>query len=615
MIRLSIDSEGFHVPKSGLLLLQYLVVALFFIFVLRFWYLQIHHGERFVLQAQENRLRQERIFASRGLIRDINGVLLADNRPAFALVLVREDCFDIAATLAQVSAWLNLPLDSLVTKFREDRRKVKPFEGIWLLPDLTFAQMAKISTQLFLWPGLEIVTTSRRTYPQGSDFAHILGYVAEANEAEIEADPVLSLGDSLGKQGIEYIYEKKLRGQKGLHYLEVDVRGRVLNKKLTSQPVNGEDVRLTLDAVLHKDIVALLGEQTGSVVVMDPHTGRLHALVTTPAYDNNLFVSGLSQAQWDALRENVRAPLQNRGIQSVYPPASVWKLMMVGLFLQEGISPSEKITCFGSTRLGTRTFRCWKKYGHGPMDMMQAIIQSCDVYFYLQGDKMGVDRIEKFALASGFGKRTGIDLPHEKPGLVPSRAWKKRRTGEIWYRGETYNISIGQGFTLITPLQLATFVSALMNGGILYKPQIFDHVLSEEKGTIPMPAKDRQFILEAMQKTVEGGTARVLRRKGLVIGGKTGTAQVVKLQMDGDRRLKTEEMEYFERDHAWIASYVTYKNEDVVVIVMIEHGGGGARVAGPIARDVMSAFFRGRDIVTSPLKSAMHSLALPKGGA
>ncbi len=611
MKRLSVDNDSYQAPQIGLYLLQIFVAGLFFLFVLRFWYLQIHHGEDFVIKAQENRLRQERIFASRGLIRDVDNVVLADNLPAFSLGLIREDCPDIAATLAQVSAWLHIPLEPLVKKFRNDRNTVQAFEPIWLYPDLSFEQMAQISSQLYLWPGLEIITNSQRTYPQGSDFAHILGYVAEANPEEIKKDPGLSLGDSLGKQGVELVLEQSLRGQKGLYQLEVDVRGRSLNKQMTIRPVNGQDIRLSLSAALHRGIVSLLGEQTASVVLIDPHTGRLHALVTTPAYDNNMFVAGLSHAQWIALRDNFRAPLQNRAIQSVYPPASTWKLLMAGLFLEKGINPKETVFCNGETRLGNQIFRCWKKGGHGNVNMEESLVQSCDIYFYLQADKLGIDNIAEFAKASGFGKTTGIDLPHEKAGLVPSSEWKKKRLGEPWYRGETYNISIGQGYTLVTPLQMATFVSALVNGGILYKPQIFMGEEVEAEGTLPLSEKNRQFILDAMVETVDTGTAKVLRREGIRIGGKTGTAQVVKLRMEGDRRLKSEEMEYFERDHAWMVATANFKGEDLVVVVMVEHGGGGSAVAGPIARDVMDLFFRLREGGPEFLKAQSEAVSFP----
>ncbi|MEG2005194.1 MAG: penicillin-binding protein 2, partial [Bilophila sp.] len=498
---------------------------------------------------------------------------------------------DISATLAQVSSWVDIPLDQLTARFQQDRRKVKPFEPILLLTDMPFEQVARIESQLMHWPGLEIVTRSKRHYPEGEKFAHILGYVAEANEQELAADSYLSLGDTVGKQGIEYVFEPRLRGRKGLYSVEVDVLGRSLGKTLDEEPQNGENIQLCLDAKLQKSLADLLGDQTGSIVIMEPHTGRLRALVTTPSYDNNLFVGGLSQKTWTSLRDDPFHPLQNRAIQSVYPPGSVWKLMMVGLFMQEGISPSARVSCSGAVTLGNRVFRCWRKIGHGSVDMLQSLMQSCDVYYYTLGEKVGIDKIEAFARACGFGGPTGIDLPHEKSGLVPSRTWKRRRSGEAWYRGETLNVSIGQGYTLITPLQLADFVSSLLNGGKLMKPLLLMDEAPEVRSQIPIPEQGRKLILEGMRLTADQGTGRVLKRTDAIIGGKTGTAQVVKVRMVGERRQRKEEMAYLERDHAWIASWGQKDGEDIVVVVMLEHGGGGSSAAGPVARKVYDILY------------------------
>lgn len=590
-MKIQLDHEGYQPPKNGLILLQCLVGALFFIFVIRFWYLQIHRGEDFARQAQNNRLRYERVYASRGLIRDVNGEVLAENRPAFGLALIREDCRDISATLAQVGEWLDVPFEQLFARYQQDIRKVKPFEPVLLISDMPFELVARIEAELLRWPGLEIVTRSKRHYPGGNEFAHILGYVAEANEQELAADAYLSLGDTVGKQGLEYVLEQRLRGRKGKYSVEVDVLGRSLGKILDEEPQNGENVQLCLDAELQRKIAGVLGDWTGSVVVMEPHTGRLRALVTTPSYDNNLFVGGLSNKTWTELRDNPHHPLQNRAIQSVYPPGSVWKLMMAGLFLKEGVSPSLRINCTGAVTLGNRIFRCWRKIGHGGVDMTASLMQSCDVYYYVLGEKMGIDRINAFARACGFGSPTGIDLPYEKSGLVPSRAWKRRRTGEAWYRGETLNVSIGQGYTLVTPLQMATFVSALLNGGKLMKPLLLAADAPEQRGEIPYTAKARAFVLEGMRLTAEQGTARVLKRNDAVIGGKTGTAQVVRIRMVGERRQRTDEMAYFERDHSWIASWGRHNGEELVVIVMLEHAGGGSAAAGPVAHKVYDVLY------------------------
>ncbi|AAS95266.1 penicillin-binding protein 2 [Nitratidesulfovibrio vulgaris] len=585
------DPEGFQPPRSGLLLLQGLVGFLFFLFVVRFWYLQIHRGEEYARLAQDNRLRQERIYASRGLIRDRQGALLAENRPAFGLALIREDCRDIPATLAQVSQWTATPVEKLTAKFNQDRQRVKPFEPLLLISDMPFDLLARIESEIIHWPGLEIITRSKRNYPQGPLFAHILGYVAEANEQELENDKGLSLGDFVGKQGLELVLEQRLRGHKGQYQIEVDVLGRNLNRKLVEQPESGENIELSLDAGIQQAAWDAFEGQAGGLVVMDPDSGKLLALVTSPSFDNNAFAAGLSQKDWVALRDNPRHPLQNRIIQSVYPPGSVWKLMMTGMILNEGISPSETVYCNGAVQLGRQTFRCWKKGGHGSVDMMRSLIESCDVYYYQMAERLGIDKLEQFAKACGFGAPTGIDLPHEKSGLVPSKSWKRRRFGEPWHRGETLNVSIGQGFTLVTPVQVAVFVSSLMNGGKLLKPSLLLDEPTIVKGTTPMTTQGRKLVMEAMRLTVatDAGTAKVLRRPDAVLGGKTGTAQVVRIV--GEERLKVEQMAYEHRDHAWMASWGEKDGKRYVVVCMLEHGGHGGSAAGPVVKRVYDKLF------------------------
>lgn len=608
-LRIQVESEGYQPPRSGVILLQVLVGLLFFIFVVRFWYLQVHRGAEFARQAQENRLRQERIFAPRGRILDDQGKVLADNRTAYGLSLVREDCHDIPATLAQISTWSGIPLAQIREKYQQDRFKVKSFEPLLMITDIDFDLVARIESEVHAWPGLEIVVRTKRSYPEKDLFAHVLGYVAEANEQEMAADSALAMGDLVGKQGLELELEKRLRGRKGLYDVEVDAHARVLGKILREEPRGGHELRLSLDRDLQQAAWDALGGEAGCVVVMEPDTGKLRALVTSPAYDNNLFAAGISQRDWDALRTNNRFPMQNRVIQSVYPPGSVWKLVMAGLFLEHGINPRETVFCPGQVKLGNQIFRCWKRGGHGTMNLESSLINSCDVYYYLMAERLGIDKLEEFAKASGFGRPTGIDLPHEKSGLVPSREWKKRRFGRAWVRGETYNVSIGQGYTLVTPVQMAVYVSALLNGGKLLKPQLLNEARREVKGSVPARPETLKFVVDAMRKTAGAGTARVVSRKDADMGGKTGTAQVVKLKMAaGDRRLRSSEMEYAQRDHAWIATWGVKDGKAYVVVVMVEHGGGGSSVAGPVAKKVYDHIF-GPDMGAPPAPPAAPQTA------
>ncbi|MCR5813274.1 MAG: penicillin-binding protein 2 [Desulfovibrio sp.] len=590
-LKIPVEQEHYQPPRAGVILLQVLIGILFFVVVIRFWYLQMHKGEFFARQAIENRMRQEYVLAPRGRILDLHDRILTDNRTTYGLFLIREDCLDLPATLAQISAWSQTPLSRIIEKYQQDRLKIKPYEPLLMVPDINFDLVARIEAEIHAWPGLKIVVRTKRSYPERELFSHILGYVAEVNEQEMEKDPELAMGDLMGKQGLELKMEKRLRGSKGLYAVEVDAHARVMGRSMRDEPKGGHDLTLALDRDLQQTCWDALQGENGCVVVMEPDSGKVRALVTSPAYDNNLFAEGISRKDWEELRDNRSFPLQNRAIQSPYPPGSVWKLMMAALILESGISPHETVFCPGYAKLGKQIFRCWKHSGHGSLNLEQALIHSCDVYFYLMAEKLGIDRIESFAKSCGFGRPTGIDLPHERSGLVPSKKWKQRRFGRSWVRGDTFNVSIGQGATLVTPVQMANYVCALLNGGKLLKPQLLEHEPREVVATLPCKPETLEFIKNAMHKTVTVGTARVISRKDAEMGGKTGTAQVVKLRMAANRRIRNKEMQKAMRDHAWIATWGKKNGKTYVVVVMVEHGGGGSSVAGPVARKVYDYLF------------------------
>ncbi|MDE5832813.1 MAG: penicillin-binding protein 2 [Desulfovibrio sp.] len=585
------ENEGYQPPRGGIIFLQALVGFFFFVFVVRFWYLQVHRGPEFAQLAQDNRMRREMIIAPRGRILDQSGTVLADNRIAYGLSMLPEDCLDIPATLAQISAWFDMPLKQVRDKFNQDRAKVKSFEPLLMITDIDFDLVAKIESEIYAWPGLEIVVRTKRSYPEKDLFAHVLGYVAEANEKEMASDPALALGDLVGKAGLEYMLDKDLRGNKGMYDVEVDAHARVLGKNLSHEPRGGQEKNLSLNRDLQQAALDALDGATGCVVVMEADTGKLRALVTAPAYDNNQFAGGISRKEWEALRTNSRAPLQNRVIQSIYPPGSVWKLVMSAMFLEHGVNPRDTVYCPGYARLGKQIFRCWKRSGHGSMNMESSLINSCDVYYYIMADRMGIDKIEQFAKACGFGSVTGIDLPHEKSGLVPSKEWKKKRFKIPWVRGDTFNTSIGQGSTLVTPVQMAVYVSALLNGGRVLKPILLEDEPATVRRMLPVKNSTRDFVINSMRKTAAHGTARVVSRRDADMGGKTGTAQVVKLKMSKDRRVRNSEMAYSARDHAWISTWGHKDGKTYVVVVMVEHGGGGSSVAGPVAKKVYNYLF------------------------
>ena len=589
------NAYGQEPPRLGVSLLQCLIFGLFCLFAVRLWYLQIHLGPVFTEKSRNNQLRTEYLFAPRGFLRDRNGELLAVNEPAFVLGLVREDCDDIPATLSKVSEWTGIPAERLKDVYTRNKPKVKPFEPLILVPDLDFPLIAKVEGASVRWPGLDILSRTRRKYIYGHLLSHVLGFVAEANESEMQADPSLSLGDFVGKQGLENRLDDRLRGAKGRRLIEVDVTGRRLSEELQRQPKAGEEIFLSLDLSLQQLGHRVLEGKAGAVVVLDPDTGEIHALVSEPSYDSNAFTAGLSSAQWAELRDNPMHPLQNRATQGVYPPGSVFKLLMAAAALHEGmVDPKETVQCTGELALGNHVFHCWKRGGHGTVNFQRALVESCDTYFYKLGLKLGVDRISSYAKLAGLGDLTGIDLPHEKPGLVPTREWKMKRYGVRWTKGEDLNLAIGQGYTGLTPLQVARLVAALINGGKVLKPQLIRGMQPEVQGTLPLTPDQAAVLKRAMIATVEDprGTCRRVLTPGVVVGAKTGSAQVVRLT-DELKRMG-DSVPYKYRDHAWMAGFGERDGRRFVVVAMVEHGMHGASGAGPVVKAMLDALFLGK---------------------
>lgn len=580
-------------PTDRIVLLQVLIVALFVVIALRLWYFQIHKGEYFAQKAQANITRRQPVLAPRGLIRDRHKTILADNRPAYGLALIRENCPDIKSTLEQVSSWTGVPLSVLDQRFDHNRSQVQAFNPLLLVPNLSFEQLAYLEARIHEWPGLTIITRPLRTYPYGPALSHVLGYVGQANKQELRAIPRLAMGDMIGKQGVEKAFEDVLHGQKGRRQQVVNAQGRTLRSHIIKAPQPGSDLDLSLDLPLQKFIWDKLGDQSGAVVVMEPNSGQILSLVSKPGYNNNLFVQGLSPEKWKSLLRDPSLPLQNRVTQACYPPGSVFKLAIASCALaRSNISPSTTFYCPGRYRLGNGVFRCWKREGHGRLDLLEAISQSCDVYFYNLGEQLGISRISQFALQSGFGQPTGINLPNESKGIIPDKEWKRRRFGQPWQGGETVITAIGQGYVTSTPLQIARFVSALVNGGHLLRPQLELNASLEKQGSLPLKDTHRQFITQSMIHTVESkrGTARRLRMPKATIGAKTGTAQVVRLSEEHEDK-DTEEIPYLLRDHAWMASFGSRGEADYVVVVLVEHGGSGSSTAGPIVKDIYEHLF------------------------
>jgi len=424
-----------------------------------------------------------------------------------------------------------------------------------------------------------------------------------AFELEGSASDVYRADDIVGKYGIEKYLDGPLKGKSGGEQVEVDAAGRRLNVLGRIDPVSGYNVVLNIDADLQKVCWDAFREKAGTVIVMDPRNGAVMAMVSKPSFDPNLFNRGISEESWKELTTNPLCPLQNRAISGQYPPGSTYKLVVAAAALEEGlITESTEISCDGTYQMGNRTFRCWKKRGHGTVDLHRAIVESCDVYFYHLGEMLGVDKLSEYAVKFGFGSRSGISLPGEMAGLTPTKEWKLRRFKEPWQKGETTSLSIGQGFALVTPLQLLRAYCALANGGTLYKSRLVKRIETgdgqmigefppESEGVIPISKKNIDIVKYALWGAVNEphGTGWALKRKERDVCGKTGTAQVISLPEDEEDQ--KDEIPYRFRDHALFVCFAPYKDPTVAVAVVVEHGGHGGSTAAPIARRVIDGYF------------------------
>ena len=577
----------------------------FSILVLRFWYLQLLKGKEFRELSENNRIRLVRVNPLRGMIYDRNGYVLVENRPVFVLKVVPEDVKDWDAFMPLL---LNLiEVDDKVLKSKLSKAKSRPrFEPIVLKKDLSWEEIARVETFKMDLPGVSLDVEPRRFYPEGKLASHIVGYLGQLSMSELRdvrfAD--YSQGELVGKYGVEELKEESLRGSRGGQQVEVNALGRVKKVLYQRKSVSGKDVYLTIDRKLQRVAEDALKGKAGTVVAMDPQTGKILALASSPSFDPNVFVKRMSLDEWNSLKSDPNRPLENKAIQGQYPPASTFKPIVAAAALEEkALNAYTEIYSGGSFRLGKRNFRDWKKEGHGYINLHDAIVESSDTFFYQVGLKLGVDTIAKYARSFGFGEKSGIPLSDEKNGLVPTALWKKKTIGERWVDGETLTIAIGQGFFLATPLQVVNAFAALANGGRLLVPQIVERI-EDENGVVDEPYVTREInrlsiseesmkvLREALLGVVqeEEGTGRVVRIRGVKVAGKTGTAQVVRLK-DDDAEDINDEIPYKFRDHSWFVGFSPYEKPEIAVVVLIEHGGYGAVSAAPIARRVLKAYF------------------------
>ncbi len=573
--------------KRTLHIFVYLTLAVMCIFTLRLWQLQILKGDYYRDKSIKNRVRVIRLPAPRGIIYDRKGKALVRNAPYYIVSLIPEltEKVDTKA----LSQLLGMTEEEILDRIKKhDPHSLEP---IRLKEDIPFREVAYIEARRSDFPGLIIETDITRQYPYHETAAHLIGYLGHqmGNKRMSDGDE-LPEGTFIGQWGVEHLYDKTLRGQPGRKYIEVDALGRQLRTLQIIRPVKGQDITLSIDLDTQMAAERAFGGKSGALLALDPNTGDVLAMVSLPSFDPNIFIKGVSEKQWRRLLRNPGHPLLNRVFQSQYPPGSVFKVITAIAALQEGIiNKNFKVKCTGEIKVGRWRFRCWKKEGHGIVNLRRAIIESCDVYFYEVGRMLGIDRIAKYAFAFGLGRPTGVTLVTEKRGLIPTTKWKLEKKGRPWYLGETFNAAIGQGYVTITPAQAAILISALANGGIVYRPKLTLSEPSEVMSRLPLRKKIISFMKDALLGVTEDprGTGWRARSEHVRIAGKTGTAQVISHTDD------RQPSRIYPKDHAWFVAFAPVSNPQISVSVFVEHGGHGGETAAPIARTVIEAFLKG----------------------
>lgn len=590
-------------------------VVIFFFLAGSFWYVQGVQADKFRDLAESNRLREEPIRAKRGLIMDRNGKILADNQPAYNLVLRRPDLKELiksdkdhrAKMVAFVARTLDIPVPEV--EARIEKGKNIPFnQPLPLAEDLSIPQVSEIEAHRITFPAIDVQNVQRRNYRYGTMAAHVLGFMAEATEKDRKANPELKLQDLIGKKGVELVYDDFLRGKDGAQFTVVDSHGRTLNEYLPSrrEPIPGKNVYLTLDFELQRrtEQYFIDNEMVGAAVALDPRNGEILAMASSPAFDPNVYSRRFTPQVWKTLTSNPFKIEINRAIQGLYSPGSVFKIVMgMAGFANGVITPSTTYNCSGSAVFFGRRFRCWKKEGHGAVNFERALKVSCDIFFYNTGAKLGVDKIAEYSHKLTFGEISKIDLKDERPGLVPSEKWAREKQKRKWYPSETISVSIGQGPLLVTVLQTANMMASIANGGSVLRPHVLRvveetgadgkairrRVESSEISKLNLPANALKSVQRALWKVVneEGGTGGNARIAGLDVAGKTGTVQVIAQHT----WVKAENLPFKYRDHAWFASFAPTDNAEMVVVVFVEHGGHGGSDAAPLAKELYEARF------------------------
>ena len=569
----------------------------------RMYYLQVIESSRYRVLAEENRISLRLLPPPRGRVLDRRGVPLAVNVQNYRIVIVPEEAEDVEQMLDRLDRLVQVPEHERRRILREVRRR-RAFVPVTVRENLTWEEVSRIEVNAPDLPGINIDVGETRAYPFGGAASHALGYVASVSERELTGDPLLELpGFRIGKNGVERQYDLQLRGKAGNAEVEVNALGRVIRELRRQEGQPGQDVHLTIDVGLQEFVAKRIAEERrAAVVVMDAHKGDVLSMVSIPTYEPTAFNEGLSGKEWNRLITNPDAPLTNKVIAGQYAPGSTYKIVVALAALEAGIPPAFRTSCYEHIQLGNQRFHCWKKGGHGSLDMLEGIKHSCDIYFYELSKRVGIDRMSAMAKRLGLGQSLDFDVAGERAGLIPTREWKQATIGVPWQLGETLVAGIGQGYVLATPLQLAVMTSRLINGGLAVKPRLTlappgvdpaDEPPHEFKA-LGLSETARRIVIQGLVDVVnnpQGGTAwgsRITEQR-FAMGGKTGTSQVRRITLaERDRGVKkNEDRPWRERDHALFVGFAPVEAPRYVVAVIVEHGGGGSKTAAPIARDVL----------------------------
>jgi penicillin-binding protein 2 len=580
-----------RLPQERLAAGSYVIVGMITLLLLGFWKLQVIDSDKYGVMAERNRVRSIPIIAPRGRMLDRDGRVLVDNYPSFSVLLLRDDMNAVEKNLPAISDGLGINLEDLRDQLVATKNLPK-FQPIVIKPEATQADVAFIESHRSDIPLLEMLMVHRRRYLPGGFMSHASGYVGEVSEQQIEAsNGKLRPGDFAGKTGLERQYNDLLVGTDGMRRVIANSVGKEVGRLSQQEAIPGKQIQLTIDYDLQEIAEKAMTGLKGAVVAMDPRNGEVLALVSRPAPDPNDFAVRVSKEEWQSLNSDNNHPLINRAIQAQLAPGSVFKIIMATAMLEEKV-PAENFTAFcpGYAYFYGRMFKChiYGKGGHGVVDLHRAIIHSCDIFFYNVGMRMGIERISKYAKMLGLGSKSGIDLPSEEAGLVPSEEWAQRVYHRKWYPGETISVSIGQGAVTATPLQLARMIGGVASGGDFKQPHLFKDVQNVADNKVQLEEATVEKVTQGMYGVVnEGGTAAASRLEGIEFCGKSGSAQVI----GGEAKGKFGKGQKKFKDNAWFVGYAPRRNPEIVVSVLIEEGEHGGLVAGPVARDIIKAYY------------------------